>query len=158
MQGSKLIYFLVGAAAILLYISNRLWPTHGAQLLDIIYTIVMLGGVVMLVVNGTLKRSKYRIPVLLGFATVITGIVFSFQQLKGTDILVIGGGAAILVFYSLHYISKTSKRLIDHLKITWLASALTAMVFVLFGLPYAIYIADTVNILLLSIMVIVLAE
>ena len=158
MKESKLVYFLIGAAAILLYISNRLWPTSGAQLLDIIYTLVLLGGVIMLILSGTLRRSKYRMPVLLGAAAVITGLVFSFKQLKGADVIVIAGGATMLIFYSIHYITKRSRALMDHLKMTWLSFALTAMAFVIFGLPYAIYITDAVNILLLIMLVMVISS
>lgn len=158
MKESKLIYWLVGGAAILLYISNRLWPTHGAQLLDIVYTLVLLGGVIMLIANGTLKRSKQRIPVLVSTAALITGLLFSFQQWKGADVIIIAGGAGMLIFYSMHYIAKSSRKLIDHLKIVWLASALTGMVLVIFGLPYAIYVTDAVNILLLVILVMVLSD
>jgi hypothetical protein len=158
MKESKLLYILIGAAAIMLYISNRFWPTPGALLLDIIYSIVLLGGVGMLIFYGSLRRSRYRMPVTLGAAAIIAGIVFNMQEWKGADILTIGGAAAMLVFYTIHFISKTNRGLLDYLKMTWLAAAIAGLIFIVFSLPYAVIVTDAVNILLLAILVLFLSD
>ena len=157
MNNSKLFYFLIGLAAVVLYIGNRLWPTQGAQLIDLFYTIVLLGGVGMLLFHGTLRRSRYSRVVMLGAGLVITGLIFSMQQWKGADIITITGAAVMLVFYCLHYFVKSSKTLLDHLKTLWLASAIAGLIFILFDLPYAVMVTDAVNIFLLIMLFIFLA-
>lgn len=158
MNNSKLPYFLIGAAAVILYISNRLWPTHGAQIIDLFYTIVLLAGVGMLVFHGALRRSRFGKAVMFSAGVLMIGIICGIQKVNGANIIILSGAAIMLIFYALHYFVKASKTLLDHLKILWLIVAITGLVFILFDLPYAILITDVVNVLLLVMLVIFLAS
>lgn len=158
MNNSKLTYFLIGAAAVILYISNRLWPTHGAQIIDLFYTIVLLAGVGMLVFHGTLRRSRFGKGVMIGAGALIIGIICGMLKVNGADIILLSGAGTMLIFYALHYFVKASKTILDHLKMLWLLSAIAGLVFILFDLPYAILITDIVNVLLIAMLAIFLAS
>ena len=86
----------------------------------------------LVLLNGTILKSRYRIYVYIGLGILLVGTVFRVMHLPGTHEINGVGNAALLVIYTLWFLNKYPKGALDYLKMGWVLFAGISVVSVFF--------------------------
>lgn len=151
MKKTPLIYLLVAITIALMYVINVLAPGRHTSLLDLAFMVITLGGLLVIYLSGSLKRSWINIPVIIGIVIILTGVVFRIQLWPASAIIFFSGVTVTGIFYLLHFILKPVKLLLDYLKVSWMILRLASIGLVFINGPYSMILTHISNLLLLAI-------
>lgn len=109
-------------------------------------TAFLFAGVVLLLKNGSFLQSKYVRFLNLSFAIFLAAILFKILHLPGADVLLIIFPIAVTSTYTIWFISKPSKQILDVLKLFWVPVFLTSVIVKMLRQPYSmeLYLAQLI--------------
>lgn len=149
MKISPLMYFMLCALAIAVYITNLAWPGQFTGMMDLVFSLVMLGGLWVMIWDSRLKRSWFFIPVIIGALLVIAGIAFMMLHWPGPGILMLSGTGVITLFYTVYFFTKKEKEILDIMKLVWLLTRMAGVALVYLHLPFGRFAIHASDIILL---------
>jgi hypothetical protein len=149
MKQPLLLYISLAGLVILVYLFNILEPGGLSSILTIGFSIAMLAGLWLMGSSSNIRRTGYLIPLITGAVITLAGAMFMIQHWPWGRLMVYSGMAIIAVAYTVYYIRKPSKALLDHLKLAWLVTRITGVLFVLQHWPYGHIIVEVSNVLLI---------
>jgi hypothetical protein len=106
--------------------TTELFDTNSA--FDITNFIFYLTAVVLLVVNGTLIRSKLIYLMGISIACIVIGSLFKIQHWYQASEILVFGLCSCLCVYLVHFFRKSNLAMLDYLKLVWV------VLYVLFSL------------------------
>lgn len=82
-------------------------------------SIAQIAGLFMLIANGTFILSKYYKFIKLPVALYVIGLLFVIEHWPYANIILIATVCSIILIYSLSFIAKPSKEVLDYTKLLW---------------------------------------
>lgn len=122
--------------AILVILAGLLIPTSERYSL-LANTAFLFAGLALLLKNGGFVYSKYIRFLNISFAVFILAILFKIQHWPGAGILLIVFPFAVTTIYTLWFIGKENKQLLDILKLFWVPVYLASVIVKMLHFPYA---------------------
>ncbi|WP_438962899.1 hypothetical protein [Nonlabens sp.] len=92
------------------------------------YTIAQLSGIYLLVQSGTFKKTRYYRLARIGIAVIIISVLFKVLHFYGSEIAMITGFAVISLCYTLSFLNKPYKKMMDWLKLLYVITLITHIV------------------------------
>ncbi|MCW3127014.1 MAG: hypothetical protein JWO03_2672 [Bacteroidetes bacterium] len=123
--------------AILVSILNLFgWPGSGHPLM-MVFLVIKLAVIWMMIQDGTLLKSKvYTVLLFLYVPILAVGSLFKINHWPFSDVLLLLGFSAILIFYTVRFILKKQKQFFDILKWCWVTLTCVGAPFKIFHWPY----------------------
>ncbi len=87
--------------------------------------ISQFAGLYLLISSGTFKKTRYYRFARIGIAIILIGELLKLLHYSGSEITVIAGYAFILGCYTISFINKPYKKLLDWLKLIYALMAVT---------------------------------
>ena len=149
MKPTPILYTMLCALAIAVYASASFWPGQFSSVLEIAFSIVLLGGLYVMLRESKLKGSWHVYPIIAGVVFIFSGFLLGIQHWPGSQALVLAGAATISIFYTLYFSSKEHKTSLDVLKLVWLLIQMTGVILLLFHLPFGRFVAEAARIIMI---------
>ncbi len=121
-------------------------------------SIGLLLGFWMLVLNGSLLKTKYLLLIIMGFGLSLIGGLIKVLHWNYANILVILGTCIVLFSYLVSFINKREKRHLDILKLIWVIAYLGNIISHLFHISSNDYAIISITILWLAIIDFIVLE
>lgn len=79
-------------------------------------SLALYTGLLIMLINGTFVNRRYSTIARIAIAAYMLGIVFKIMHLSGADQILITSFALLIVLYSIHFVAKHPKNVLDYLK------------------------------------------
>lgn len=98
------------------------------------FIIGLASGLIMLLINGTLIKTRYFKFILVLMGSVLIGVLlFLFSSLYGRVFILIGM-IGIQIIYFASFLNKPTKKILDYLKVIWVLLSCTISLCTIFDL------------------------
>jgi hypothetical protein len=106
---------------------------HGLFLMNAAQNVAGWIGLILLLLNGTLMKTKYWNYIKAGALIVLMSAVFKILHLPGANALLFAGLVLIEVVYTIRFIFLKDATAFDWMKYTWIGAWYSATIFIVFG-------------------------
>jgi len=104
--------------------------------MSVIWLIAVIWNLIYMYQKGTFKRSLMKRLSFLALAVLIIGGLFKIQHWPGSSGLILGSVCLLAIFYTIHFLGKQDKRLLDWAKCLYVISTLALINILAFHLPF----------------------
>jgi hypothetical protein len=123
---------LLGVVTGLVLLPIPAWQEFGDLLLNSAQTIGEWTGLVLLIMNGTTRKTRYWQFIIAAILILAMSWVFSVLHLPGNDELLLGGFILLDAVYTVRFITRKLTGILDWLKYLWICSWCVAIVLLTF--------------------------
>ncbi|MCD9019536.1 hypothetical protein [Parachryseolinea silvisoli] len=99
-------------------------------------SLALYAGLLMMLINGTFVTRRYYTIARAAIAAYMLGVVFKILHLTGADQILIISVLLLVILYTLHFVAKQRKKVLDYLKmltVIFLAAAPLRMLHLVSG-------------------------
>ncbi|AXT55384.1 hypothetical protein D1815_06290 [Aquimarina sp. AD1] len=121
-------------------------------LLTIGIWLIEMGGMFLLLHNGTFIKTVYSRIVMGMFVLILVGTVFKIMHWPFNNMIIIVGCVGIVCVYVLHFTKKPIKKRLDYLKLAWVVLLYIGAILKLYHLIFGDYRILTVVLMILALM------
>ena len=128
-------FFLIGS---LLTVVCSLMSIHyfnnwnAEEWLDRGWSIFEISGVVLLLSNGTLVKTKYFVVLCIGFIVLLVGVLFKIMHWPYSEFILLFSVLLICIVYLFSFLNKNQKGVIDFLKLAWVVIRFLGSFFIIY--------------------------
>ncbi len=138
-KDNKTIVFIVGICLIAGLLGKLLFYLDITEFGNITQTttaIGRLGGLILLLKQGTLTNSKPFFQLILAFlGLTLIGAMIKIMHWPFANLILIIGPVSIPIIYSIHFFKKQDKHRLDILKFAWVTAFYTTAIFLIHHFP-----------------------
>lgn len=124
-----LIAFMIFLFGLIINLSGD--AAFGSVWVSLGLSFVNLLGINLLVKNGTLRKTTYFKLISVFIGLLIFGAMFKVMHWPGASIILIISLIGIPLIYTIHFLKKTIKNILDFLKLAWVLTPYIAVLFVI---------------------------
>jgi hypothetical protein len=103
---------------------------YGTLLMAAGQTVAEWTGLILLVLNGTVMKTKYWNYIAVGVFIRIIAVLFTIQHWVGAYELMVTGSVLIQVVYTVRFIRRKHHTMFDVMKYLWIVTWFAAMIFI----------------------------